>query len=357
MVTGITDAGCSNTAVGTQTIVINPMPIVFAGNDFINCENDPITLSATGAANYVWDNSVVQNVAFTPTSTLTYTVSGTDGNGCIGTDTITVTFEPTPNPSFVADSTAGCEPMDVLFMNTTIGNFVDCQWTFGDGNTGVGCTDILNTYQSGGTYDVTLLVTSAEGCSNSVTYTDYIYVENNPSASFIPSLHTVLSLDTEVSFTNTTTGGVNYVWDFGDDTDLSTSMNPSHEFPGDQTSGYIVTLYAYSPIGCIDSTTSIIQVNEEVIYYIPNTFTPDGDEFNQLFQPIFTAGYDPYDFNMQIFNRWGEVIYETNDDTVGWDGTYNGKTVQDGIYTWKIEFKTISSDERIMINGHVLKTK
>ena len=94
-----------------------------------------------------------------------------------------------------------------------------------------------------------------------------------------------------------------------------------------------------------------------MIYYIPNTFTPDGDEFNQLFQPIFTAGYDPYDFNMQIFNRWGEVIYETNDDTVGWDGMYNGKIVQDGIYTWKIEFKTISSDERIMINGHVLKTK
>ena len=357
VVTGITDAGCSNTAAGTQTIVINPMPIVFAGNDFVNCENDPITLSATGAANYVWDNSVFQNVAFTPTSTLNYTVSGTDGNGCIGTDAITVTFEPTPNPSFVADSTAGCEPMDVLFVNTTIGNFVDCQWTFGDGNTGIGCADILNTYQNGGMYDITLLITSAEGCSNSVTYTDYIYVENNPSASFIPSLNTVLSLDTEVSFTNTTTGGATYVWDFGDDTDLSTSMNPSHEFPGDQTSGYIVTLYAYSPIGCIDSTTSIIQVNEEVIYYIPNTFTPDGDEFNQLFQPIFTAGYDPYDFNMQIFNRWGEVIYETNDDTVGWDGMYNGKIVQDGIYTWKIEFKTISSDERIMINGHVLKTK
>lgn len=357
LVTGITDAACSNTAIGTQTIVINPMPVIFAGIDFINCENDPITLSAMGAVNYAWDNSVIQNVAFTPISTLTYTVIGTDGNGCVGTDTITVTFEPTPIPSFVADITAGCEPMDVLFTNSTIGNFVDCQWTFGDGNTGIGCANILNTYQNGGAYDVTLVVTSAEGCSNSVTYSDYIYIENNPLASFIPSLNTVISLDTEVSFDNTTSGGVTYVWDFGDGTNQSTSTNPTHEFPGDQTSGYIVTLYAYSPIGCVDSTTAIIQVNEEVIYYIPNTFTPDGDELNQLFQPIFTAGYDPYDFEMQIFNRWGEVIYETNDDAVGWDGTFNGKVVQDGIYTWKIEFKTISSDERIMINGHVLKTK
>jgi len=353
VVTGITDAGCSNAAAGTQTIIINPMPVIFAGNDFTNCEDDPITLTATGAANYVWDNGVTQGVSFTPTSTLTYNVIGTDVNGCVGADSITVTFEPTPQPSFMADITAGCEPMLVVFTNTTAGNFVDCQWAFGDGNTGTSCADITNVYQNGGTYDVTLTLTSFEGCSNSVTYDDYIYVEHNPSASFIPSLTTVLSLDTEVSFENTTVGGVTYIWDFGDDTEQSTLMNPTHEFPGDQTSGYIVTLYAYSPIGCVDSTYSIIQVNEEVIYYIPNTFTPDGDEFNQTFQPIFTAGYDPFDFNMKIFNRWGEVIYETEDDTVGWDGTFKGRLVPDGSYNWSIEFKTISSDERILIHGHV----
>lgn len=353
VVTNVTDAGCSNAGNGTQTIIVNPMPIVDAGADFVNCEGNPITLSGTGANSYVWNNNVADGVSFTPTSTLTYTVVGEDANGCLGTDSITVTFESTPEPAFNADITMGCEPMTVLFTNLTPGNFTDCEWVFGDGNTAIGCGDVMNVYQNGGTYDVTLNVTSVNGCSNSVTYNDYIYVEHNPSASFIPSLTTVLSLDTEVSFDNTSTGAVTYVWDFGDGTDSITTMNPTHEFPGDQTTGYIVTLYAYSPIGCADSSYTIIQVNEEVIYYIPNTFTPDGDEFNQTFQPIFTAGYDPYDFNMKIFNRWGEVIYITNDDTVGWDGTYKGKLVQDGVYTWTIEFKTISSDERKMISGHV----
>jgi gliding motility-associated-like protein len=350
---GVTDAGCSNTAAGTQTIVINPMPVIDAGADFISCEDDAITLTATGAQGYVWNNGVTNGVSFVPTITQTYIVTGTDANGCIGTDSIVVTVEPTPSPAFVADVTAGCEPMAVLFTNTTPGSFNDCEWTFGDGNTAIGCADVTNIYDNGGTYDVTLTVTSTNGCSNSVTYDDYIYVEHNPSASFIPSLQTVLSLDTEVSFDNTSVGAVNYEWDFGDGTELVTNENPTHEFPGDQTSGYLVTLYAYSPIGCIDSATTVIQVNEEVIFYIPNSFTPDGDEFNQTFKPVFTAGFDQYDWNMKIFNRWGEIIWESNDHTVGWDGTYNGRMVPSGSYTWTVEFKTIATDERMTETGHV----
>ena len=97
----------------------------------------------------------------------------------------------------------------------------------------------------------------------------------------------------------------------------------------------------------------VIAIEQEVIYYVPNTFTPDGDGFNQTFQPVFTDGFDPYDFNLFIFNRWGEMIWESHDASIGWDGTYNGKTVQSGTYVWKIEFKTIKNDERKMITGHV----
>ncbi len=90
-----------------------------------------------------------------------------------------------------------------------------------------------------------------------------------------------------------------------------------------------------------------------IIFYIPNTFTPDNDEFNQDFQPVFTSGFDPYDFNLKIYNRWGQVVFESNDATQGWDGTYGGELVQDGSYTWKIEFKSISNDERFIHTGHV----
>ncbi|XOV68832.1 MAG: gliding motility-associated C-terminal domain-containing protein [Fluviicola sp.] len=356
-ITQITDAGCSNAAAGTQTITVNPLPPVFAGNDVTLCDGESYTQSATGAQTYVWDNGTPNGGTITPVATSTYTVIGTDANGCVNTDDVTVTVEPIPQPSFVADTLSVCEPYTVYFTNTTIGNFTDCQWDFGNGNTGTGCADVPNLYEYGGNFDVTLTVTSANGCTNSVTYDDYIYVENIPSPSFVPSTYTVLSLDTDVSFDNTSTGASTYLWDFGDGTDQVSTVNPTHEFPDNATSGYLVTLYGYSPIGCIDSFTQVIQVNEEVIYYIPNTFTPDGDEFNQTFQPIFTAGFDPFDWRMLIYNRYGEVIWESSDPTEGWDGTYNGRMVQDGTYVWTVEFKTIASDERRTDTGHVNVTK
>ncbi len=92
-----------------------------------------------------------------------------------------------------------------------------------------------------------------------------------------------------------------------------------------------------------------------MIFYLPNTFTPDGDEFNQTFSPVFTSGFDPFDFNLLIFDRWGEVIWESNDASIGWDGTYrvDGTLVPDGTYVWRVEFKTLKNDERITKTGHV----
>ena len=115
----------------------------------------------------------------------------------------------------------------------------------------------------------------------------------------------------------------------------------------------MIELIAYSPLGCSDTAWYTVSVVEEVIYYVPNTFTPDGDNYNEYFKAVFTSGFDPYDFTLLLFNRWGEIIWESHDASVGWDGTYGGQLVQDGTYTWKIEFKTSANDERIMIHGHV----
>ena len=100
-----------------------------------------------------------------------------------------------------------------------------------------------------------------------------------------------------------------------------------------------------------------VQVIEELIYYVPNSFTPDGDIFNQTWQPIFTSGFDPYDFTVLVFNRWGEIVWESHDHNEAWDGGYgtgqNYQMCQDGTYTWRIEFKTRVNDERKVITGHV----
>jgi gliding motility-associated-like protein len=112
-------------------------------------------------------------------------------------------------------------------------------------------------------------------------------------------------------------------------------------------------LIATSSLGCIDTAFSSIEMAEQLLYFVPNTFTPDGDLKNNFFQPVFTSGFDPYNFNMLIFNRWGEILFETNNAAIGWDGTYNGNYVQDGVYTWKIEFKAKENDKKHFLSGHV----
>ena len=352
VVTGIADAHCSNSASGTQMITVNPLPIVSAGSDFTICEADPTVLTGSGAATYVWNNGVTDGASFTPTSTATYTVVGTDMNGCVSSDSIILTVEPLPVVSFIADDTDGCSPMTVEFTNTTPGNIVTCIWSIQGAEILDGLTTSY-TFNSPGLYDVTLTATSAAGCTNSETYTDYIYIESDPVANFIPSTSEISVYNSDVIFYNESIGATTYEWDFGDGLGPVYDEEPTVTFPSENPINYSVTLYALSPLGCIDSITREIFYKEDVIFYVPNAFTPDGDEHNQVFQPIFTSGFDAHDFNMVIYNRWGEVVYETNDDTIGWDGTFKGKLVQAGTYSWKIEFQKIYTDERVMITGHV----
>lgn len=96
----------------------------------------------------------------------------------------------------------------------------------------------------------------------------------------------------------------------------------------------------------MDSAQQFITFNDVLIFYVTNVFNPDGDDYNEYFQPVFTAGYDPYDFHLSIFNRWGELIFESYDASKGWNGQYgDGGLVQDGVYVWKINFKESMTDK------------
>jgi gliding motility-associated-like protein len=347
---------CGNQILVTHEITILAVPApIDAGPDQVVCEGDFVTIVADNPLGVptVWD-PVVPVGPFDPVVTTTYTVTA-DNEGCISTDDITITVEPAPIVSFVGDILSGCEPLTVTFTNTSasVSGFTNCVWTI-NGETLNGCGDVTYTFQNSGTYDVTLTTTSGTGCVSSVTYTDYIYVEETPIASFVPSSNQLTTIDTEVMFENTSVGADNYVWTFGDDLSSTTIENPTYEFPIDE-GGYQVELIAYSPLGCTDTARMVITVVEELIFYVPNSFTPDGDSFNEYFQAIFTSGYDPYDFELLIFNRWGEIIWESHDDSIGWDGTYGAgqKLAQDGVYTWRIEFKKTANDQRVLVTGHV----
>jgi gliding motility-associated-like protein len=148
-------------------------------------------------------------------------------------------------------------------------------------------------------------------------------------------------------------GASSFIWDFGDE-NTSTFINPSNLYDYTEE-GALITLTAISEFGCTGQAQLIIEYEEQEVFYIPNTFTPDGDNFNQMFTPVFYSGFDPFNFEMLIFNRWGEIVFETRNAEIGWDGTYglNGMKASDGAYTWKITYKNPKTDQRKVIVGHV----
>ena len=333
----------------TFTLEIHPLPLVNAGADQLVCAGTQVTLSGSGdPANYTWNNGVANGVPFTPAATQTYIVTATTAFGCINTDQVTVTVEAAPVPSFAADVTSGCSPLDVTFTN--LGAGVNCVWDFGNGLVANGCGPVSTTYVNVGCYDVTLTTSFGAGCTGTTTLPNYICVSPDPIASFSPVPSILSELDPTTQMLNSSQNANAYAWNFGDGT-TSVATNPSHTYPGTPAS-YTIQLIAFSPFGCTDTAYATVVVEEELIFYVPNTFTPDDDEFNQTFNPVFSSGFDPYDFNMLIFDRWGEVIFETNNAEIGWDGTYHGKLVQEGTYTWKIEFKTSKNDARKIAVGH-----
>lgn len=353
-VTG-TSLGC----IGQDNVnvTVHPNPFVNGGFDITLCEGETAILTGSGAATYTWTNNVVNSIPFTPAvGTFSYSVTGTSIYGCTGTDDMSITVYPNPNVTFFPDTTIGCIPFLVTFTNTTP-NTAGCTWTISNGQTLSGCDPTLVFFNNSGCFDVTLSTISNEGCESSFTASNLICVEPPPAASFIATPGSVTTLNTEVNFLNTSTGANSYLWNFGDGSSETTEESPVHFYPDNSTAVYDVYLIAYSPLGCTDTATSYIQVVEEVIYYVPNTFTPDLDNYNPVFKPIFTAGFDPYSYNLLIFNRWGEIIFESNDSDFGWDGSYgsDGEYIYcpDGSYTWRIEFKVSRWDERKIITGHV----
>ena len=191
------------------------------------------------------------------------------------------------------------------------------------------------------------------GCKSTIDSV-VVEIQQKPAVFFNPSPAVVTTTNPTSTMINGTIGATTYAWDFGD-SGSSSDLKPEHTFPGTDTAIYIITLTAISEQGCIDSIKKSVKVIEDLIYYIPNSFTPDGDQYNQEFKPIFTSGFDQKGYELLIFDRWGNLVFQTTDYTKGWDGKRLGskEKVQDGTYTWKIFYSVKSDDRREEVHGHV----
>jgi gliding motility-associated-like protein len=366
--------GCINNIVGQTILDTFPTSSVQANPDYTFCESDlsfiqAFTTNATGSS-ISWSNISGQDLGFglsglgdidnfislngtSSSESAIIIVESLTINGCIGIpDTFLITINPTPLVSFTGNPLSGCEPLEIEFTNTSLTQSQTCEWNFGDGNFSYGCGVVNNTYLTGN-FDVSLTITSIEGCQGTITYPQYVTVTSPPTASFSFSPNTISTENPTVQFMNNSTNADNYLWEFQNGNIISTEENPLYEFP-DLAGDYYTTLWAFSANGlCKDSIQQLITIHEKPLFYIPNVFTPDGNSFNEIFQPIFTSGFDPYDFHLTIFNRWGEVVFESYNASLGWNGLYGDRLVEDGVYIWSINFKESMSDRHHQIKGHV----
>ena len=347
-----TSFGCSSTASTTvsiaqgQTAQITPVAALCEDNGIVSLVSDIAggTWTGTGitdATNGIFDPSVAGPGTFT----VTFTPSGM----CYQPGTTSVTVHAVPQVDFQANAVSGCAPRDIQFTDLTTPTGGTRTWTFGDGNTDNSLYQSVNTY-SAGTYTVSLTA-EINGCTSSETKTGYISIYPEVDANFSVDHQSTEMTNPNFHFTNGSINASTYYWEF-DDGSSSTLENPSHQY-AELPGGYSVLLVANNAGNCPDSTRLTVIVNDELVYYVPNSFTPDGDEFNNTFQPVFYSGYDPQNFLLTIFDRWGEVIFESRNAAIGWDGTYNNGLLKEGTYVWKLQFKAMNTDGKHTDSGTV----
>ena len=345
--------GCSS-APATATVTVFPVPNITISNQTI-CAGNAVTLvaNANPSGTFFWGPNHTQGSStntFTPQQDTTIQVFNVL-NGC-SSDTIqaTVTVLPQPISSFTADVLQGCVPLSVS-LSADIGNYSSYTWETSNQLSASG--ELTNlTFNTNGTFSISL-TTTLNGCSSTTTIPNMIAVDNYPIASFEPSSEVFTEPNQALSFWNSSIGATSYVWNFGDGA-TSNEEGPTHVFQV-ENQGVDVVLFAYSDLGCADSASFFIGFDPGLVYYIPNTFTPDGDQFNQTFLPIFTTGVDPFNYQMLIYNRWGEIIFESLNPNIGWDASYGpkGNACPSGTYTYVITIKTPSVDKRQTITGHI----
>ncbi|MFO0478238.1 MAG: PKD domain-containing protein [Bacteroidota bacterium] len=325
--------------------------------------------TSSGAFSYKWNfgtttftttNAINQYVNNTNATIIrTVQLIATSVNNCIDTLTVPINIYPKPEYTIVAQPDSGCTALNVNFPN--ILGVKSYEWDFGNGsgsNSGNANSIFYNTSPSTKTFTVKLIATNDYGCKD--TATKIITVFAKPKALFQANPNTVFIPTNPINCSNLSTGAISYDWDFGD-LKKSTEVNPSHFY---QSVGiYQIKLVATNERGCKDTFELPSKINAllESSIEMPNAFSPNpnaanggvynpNDLNNDVFRPVL-SGIEKYELN--IFSRWGELLFVSKDINIGWDGYYKGKLCVQDVYVWKIIAITYDN-KRINKAGDVL---
>lgn len=361
-VTVTSAAGC--TSSGTVFCNIYPKPNVsFTGNTEA-CYGTPFAFTANGAISYKWlgtfgiaqlgpqfSISSVSNSLQT-----TYTLVGADGHGCFNSVVITPIVLGLPYGTISPAKDGGCVPFCTSFTFQKGSPIItNVNWSFDNGNTFVDSSKVTQCFTTAGIHTVNISLIDSKGCKGKSTATVEGYPIPHAEFSYTPDAPN--ENDNIVTFIDESTNATvtDWYWDFySNGKDTSSKNNPTYTFP--EIGNYFVYLKVISNHGCMDSVVKKLTVVEDVTFFIPNSFTPNGDGNNEIFIPK-AVGVKKY--RMDIFDRWGQLVYTSTDITQGWDGKSKkgGDILPQDVYVYKISVSNNNSAKPKTYTGHVTLMK
>ncbi len=357
--------GCVSNPYSTSISIYPPISgwANILGNSIL-CIGDSTTLdvNATGGNSnysYQWSSSsslwtsTNKTVVVAPTETTTYEVVINDGCETPEiNDTVRILIKPAPSISFTSNIVGGCVPVTVTFTNLTdslsVGNMT---WDFGDGGID-NISPVTHTYYDTGAFNVQLSVTTPYGCTDSLAQDSMITSFPYAQANFLFGPQPTTTLNSTIQFTNTSSFTESVEWNFAG-LDSTTEENPTHKFPAEDEGYYLVCLKANNVNGCDDSLCQTVIIDSELLVFVPNAFTPDGNDRNETLKPIL-SGFEPGTYQFYVFNRWGQTVFQTRSVAKAWDGTHMGKLQQQGIYTWLLKIKKKNGIKTKVFKGHLV---
>ena len=344
---------CSNQPSSANIMVTVPVfqPLTISVNNDITevCPYIPVLLDITstggsGIYTFEWLENTTQissldTVTVSPALSTSFVATVTDNCGSVASETVIYTIS---SPPLIVTTSPAIEicPGDSAFISASAsGGYGNYYYVWPHNNTTV---NSLWVYPS---VTTNYVVNVSDECQTFSVPAIATVIVIEPNANFEISSNTLM-IGLPIAFQNTSTNASFYSWNFGEGT-TSSLVNPIITYFIDST--YYVTLIVTDNKGCTDTITKPITIKEELYIYIPNTFTPDDDEHNCYFYGSFIGLKS---LEISIYNRWGELIFEAADLNFEWDGKYGNIDVQNGAYSWRINYVTIKG-QRETISGHV----
>jgi gliding motility-associated-like protein len=346
--------GCTDSLTKSVTVYFNPVadfkaPSVCAGT--ATQFTDMSTSQSGTITGWDWDytgNGTFDNVSQNPSTVYTgtglflVTLQVQTNYGCMSSVKKPVHINPVPTSSFAVTQKAGCPDNMCVGMinNSTIqgGSIAHWLWNFGDNSVSSTQNSPVHCFKPG-TYNISLMVISDSGCTSSATLNNAITVYPKPVAGFTYTPGDADIIDPTVSIINRAEGANGYLYFISDGFAISGHPDFTHEFPNENGQSYTVLQVVTNSYGCRDSVEEIIKINPAYTFYIPNAFTPNGDGTNEVFKG---TGIGIKSYTLMIFDRWGELIFQSDDIEQGWNGTFKdkgGQVVQEGVYVWKVQLR------------------